>query len=117
MNRILYVVGFGYIALCVSLVVNAVVTSRSSSANMPPAGLQVIEQPAPPPAPLTSGAQWFAAVKPYCNQVEVEVRTRFTPPPATSEGAGYSAACFAIQESAVRTSSICAGHRHSGACP
>jgi hypothetical protein len=95
MNRILYLVGFGYIALCVSLVVNAVVSSRSSAV-VPPAGLPVVVGPAPTPAPLMPGAQWFAAMKPYCNQVEVEVRTRFTPPPSTSEGAGYLAACFAL---------------------
>ena len=95
MNRILYLVGFGYIALCVSLVVNAVV-SRRSSASMPPAGLLAAVDPPTVRAPLTPGAQWFAAMKPFCNEVEVEVRTRFTPPPSTSEGAGYSAACFAL---------------------
>jgi hypothetical protein len=35
-------------------------------------------------------------MKPYCNPVEVEVRSRYTPPPNTGEGAGYSAACFAL---------------------
>jgi hypothetical protein len=48
------------------------------------------------PAARGSGAQWFAAMKQYCNPVEVDVRVRYTPPPATSDGAGYAAACFAL---------------------
>ena len=59
--------------------------------------LAVAPTPAPqPPRATSSAAQWFAEMKPFCNSVEVEVRHRFTPPPATSDGAGYSAACFAL---------------------
>ena len=35
-------------------------------------------------------------MKPYCNAVEVEVRQQQSPPPATLNGAGYSAACYAL---------------------
>jgi hypothetical protein len=52
--------------------------------------------PMPAPAAGTSGEQWFAGIKQYCNSVEVDVRMRYTPPPSTSEGAGYAAACFAL---------------------
>jgi hypothetical protein len=51
---------------------------------------------------MTSGAQWFAATKSYCNQVEVDVRARNSPPPATSDGAAYAAACFALAGKIVR---------------
>jgi hypothetical protein len=94
MNRILYIVGFTYVGLCAALVARAL-TARAA-VNL----VTVVNPPSPaqidPPAPATNGAQWFARIKPFCNQVEVEVRTRFTPPPATSEGAGYAAACFAL---------------------
>lgn len=48
------------------------------------------------PAPQTSVYSWFAAVKPYCNRVEVETRLRQTPAPSSFEGASHSAACFAL---------------------
>lgn len=43
-----------------------------------------------------SAEQWFAAVKPYCNAVEVEVTQRQHPAPRTTAGQGYSAACYAL---------------------
>ncbi len=43
-----------------------------------------------------SAGAWFQAAKPYCNSVEVETRLRFDPPPATTEGTAYSAACYAL---------------------
>jgi hypothetical protein len=50
---------------------------------------------APPPA-ATSEVAWFRQVKPYCNTVEVETVARRSAPPATTAGAGYYAACFAL---------------------
>ena len=92
MNRLLYLIGFAYIGLCATLVVRAV---RGRQA-IPPM-VTVAPPPVPPAPPIGSAAeQWFATMKPYCNPVEVEVRSRYTPAPATSEGAGYSAACFAL---------------------
>ena len=50
-----------------------------------------------PSAPFRGAAgEWFAQVKPFCNAVEVEVRQQHLPAPATVEGAGYSAACYAL---------------------
>jgi hypothetical protein len=93
MNRLLYLAGFAYIALCATLVVRAVREGRTT----PPGMAYPAPPPPAPPAPVeTMGEQWFAAMKPYCNPVEVDVRARYTPPPPTSEGAGYSAACFAL---------------------
>ena len=48
-------------------------------------------------APAASpGAAWLAAVKPYCNAVEVETRVRLEPPPDGVDGAAHAAACFAL---------------------
>src|SRR5215213_5003388 len=94
MNRLLYLIGFAYIGLCATLVVRAV-RERQVAYVGPP---RDFAPPPVPPAPPSGSAaeQWFAAMKQYCNPVEVDVRTRYTPPPNTSEGAGYSAACFAL---------------------
>jgi tetratricopeptide (TPR) repeat protein len=35
-------------------------------------------------------------MKPFCNAVEVDVRQQQLPPPPGAEGAGYSAACYAL---------------------
>ena len=91
MNRFYYFAGFAFIALCGVVVVREVISR-------PPDYTQAAPVPAPDPvAPSGSDAQrWFASMKPYCNPVEVDVRTRYTPPPATTEGAGYHAACFGL---------------------
>jgi hypothetical protein len=44
----------------------------------------------------TAADEWFAAVKPFCNALEVETATAQLPPPEDLEGRGYAAACFAI---------------------
>ena len=87
MNRALYAAGWGYVALC-----GVVLVTRSAAAPVARGG--------EPPAPATpfrgAAGEWFAGVKPFCNAVEVEVRQQQTPPPAGVEGAGYSAACYAL---------------------
>lgn len=39
---------------------------------------------------------WFAAVRPYCNPVEVETRLRWNGPPETEHGTMNEAACYAL---------------------
>jgi tetratricopeptide (TPR) repeat protein len=39
---------------------------------------------------------WFAAIRPYCNSVEVDTRLTWLPVPPTSEGAMREAACYAL---------------------
>ena len=92
MNRFYYFAGFAYIALCGVLVARELMSQRVD----PPVAYIAPAVPDPPPPAATGGQQWFAAMKPYCNPVEVEVRTRYAPPPATTEGAGYHAACFGL---------------------
>src|SRR5438093_9397191 len=87
MNRALYVAGLSYVALCGVVLANA-------GSSLPPA------RGGEPPSPATpyqgSAGSWFSQVKPFCNAVEVEVRQQQSPPPASAEGAGYSAACYAL---------------------
>jgi hypothetical protein len=79
MHRTLYLLGIGYLAIC------GVVWLRRESppeeTNTPPGG---------------SGQAWYAAIKPFCNAVEVEVAQRNRPAPSTVEGQGFSAACYAL---------------------
>jgi hypothetical protein len=87
MNRALYAAGWGYVALC-----GVVLATRAGPV---PAGRG--GEPVSPVAPFRGEAgEWFAKVKPFCNAVEVEVRQKYVPPPATVDGAGYSAACYAL---------------------
>ncbi|HEY7635461.1 MAG TPA: hypothetical protein VH763_07960 [Gemmatimonadales bacterium] len=87
MNRTLYVAGVSYVALCGVVLANA-----GSSPTVPRGG----EPPSTAMPYQGSAGTWFSQVKPFCNAVEVEVRQQQTPPPSSAEGAGYSAACFAL---------------------
>jgi hypothetical protein len=87
MNRALYAAGWGYVALC-----GLVLATRPSAA--PP--VRGGEPPAPVSAYQGAAGEWFAGVKPFCNAVEVEVRQQQAPAPEGVEGAGYSAACYAL---------------------
>lgn len=55
---------------------------------------------------FSSAAGWFAEIKPYCNSIEVESKMALFPPPDTTDGAGYSAACFALAGKIDRASNI-----------
>jgi hypothetical protein len=87
MNRALYVAGISYVALC------GVVLAKSRSA---PSYVGSGEPPAAAMPYEGSAGAWFSQVKPFCNSVEVEVRQQQMPAPASAEGAGYSAACYAL---------------------
>jgi hypothetical protein len=93
MKRIYYVLGWGYVAACMFLTLRARPLPRVTVADP-----QATHDPAPAPtvAGAADGAEWFRRVKPYCNAVEVHVLQRQMTPPATSDGAGYHAACFAL---------------------
>jgi serine/threonine protein kinase len=43
-----------------------------------------------------TGRDWFNAIKPRCNAVEVVTAINSTPPPTNWEGTGYAAACYAL---------------------
>ena len=86
MKRLYYMLGWGYVlACCCLLVVNAHNRSLVNSS-----GSSVYA------APTSDAVQWFRRVKPYCNSVEVQTIQQQSPPPNTTAGAGYHAACFAL---------------------
>jgi hypothetical protein len=87
MHRALYVAGWGYVALC------GVVVATSGESASPSRGRPPIVASARFGGPA---GEWFAQVKPFCNAVEVEVRQQQLPPPGGVDGAGYSAACYAL---------------------
>ena len=85
MHRPLYLIGIGYLAIC------GVVVLRHRAS--PPVGTGQVLSAA---SFAGSAGEWFAAMKPYCNAVEVELAQRQHPPPPTLEGQGLSAACYAL---------------------
>src|SRR4051812_5571194 len=88
MRRVYRLLGWSYVALCVALVV-AFLRTRATSR-------EELQEPPAPAAMDASAAAWFRRVKPYCNSVEVTTLERTSPPPATVDGAGFHAACFAL---------------------
>ena len=86
MHRALYVAGWGYVALC------GWVVATHGAPGLPPAPTR----PHPVAAFGGGAGEWFTRVKPFCNAVEVEVRQQQLPPPGGVDGAGYSAACYAL---------------------
>ena len=88
MTRAHYLFGWGYVAICGALLLGArprggAETSRTTYEAAPTTGGDAAEV-------------WWRRVRPYCNAVEVRVLQRQTPPPSTTAGAGYMAACFAL---------------------
>jgi hypothetical protein len=83
MHRALYLAGVGYLAVCGMLVLRHQ-TSHSSAPEQLPAMFS------------GSASAWFTAMKPLCNAVEVKLAQQTHPAPATLEGQGYSAACYAL---------------------
>jgi tetratricopeptide (TPR) repeat protein len=87
MTRTHYLLGWGFVAICVALVLGARSEAAGSSSERSE------------PAAASGGdraEEWFRRARPYCNAVEVRVLQRQTAPPATTAGAGYHAACFAL---------------------
>src|SRR5215204_7831820 len=106
MQRFLYFAGFVYIALCGAVVARQLTTRTLRSV---PAVAIPVDSPPNRPSTFTSGAQWFASMKQFCNPVEVDVRARYSPAPSTSDGAGYVAACFALAGKLDRARTIIEG--------
>jgi len=90
MTRAHYLFGWGFVAICVALVLGA-----SSKSNGTSSERTAYSGPAAP-AGSERAEEWFRRARPYCNSVEIRVLLRQTAPPATTAGAGYHAACFAL---------------------
>src|SRR2546429_292051 len=84
MNRPLYLLGFGYLAICGAVVLR----HRAGPLRGP--------EHSPVAASFGGSAgEWFSSIKPYCNSVEVELAQRQHPAPATLRGQGDGAARYA----------------------
>ena len=91
MTRAHYLAGWGFVAICLALLLGA-----SGNGRRPTRSTRSTSY-APPGASGAEAAEvWFRRARPYCNAVEVRVLQRQTAPPATAAGAGYHAACFAL---------------------
>ena len=88
MHRAFHIAGWGYVAICAALVARA---RRPATAVGAAGGPVAVVAGA-----SSDGAVWFRRVRPYCNSVEVSVLQRHTPAPATLDGQGYRAACYAL---------------------
>jgi hypothetical protein len=85
--RSLYLLGLAYLAVSLYALWRGPVPAPVFH----PAGAEAVVQ-----EPGSAGAAWFARAKPSCNALEVETLQRQLPPPATLEGAGYGASCWAL---------------------
>jgi hypothetical protein len=85
MHRALYLTGLGYLAICGAVVLRH--RTHPSAPVQPTTGTVGFDG---------SASQWFVVMKPFCNAVEVEVVHNRHPAPPTTEGHGYSAACYAL---------------------
>ncbi len=83
--RSVYLIGFLYLAVCGYAWWRGPASTHASYTAAP-----TIVRPG------SSAWEWFRAIKPYCNTLEVETAHRRAPPPETFEGAGFSAACYAL---------------------
>jgi len=92
MLRPLYVLGIAYAALC-AFAIGATGVERAERTTGGTGGQErfVVSF-----TPSTDAGRWLATVRPFCNPVEVEVRLRELPPPATADGAAHAAACLAL---------------------
>lgn len=82
--RLLYILGWGYVAIAGALTMRA-----AQPQSYPP--MTVLGAPVGSPA-----VQWFNAARAHCNPVEVAVMMNRTPPPADWQGQAYGAACLAL---------------------
>jgi len=88
MSRALHLSGWVYVAVCAWVLVGALKRGRRPE--------RPVAQHAAAPQFGGSGAEWFAAMKPYCNAVEVEIQQQRHPAPQGLAGAGFGAACYAL---------------------
>lgn len=94
MTRAHYLLGWGYVTICVVLVLGA---RRQLSNDATDDVVQTgAASTAGPRGAASDAEEWWRRARPYCNAVEVRVLQRQTAPPATVTGAGYHAACFAL---------------------
>jgi hypothetical protein len=86
-HRALYLAGVGYLAICGMVVVRHRQAQSRAAESKPSLSSPEVVGP---------GVALWMRVKSRCNSVEVEVAHRMLPAPATLDGQGFSAACYAL---------------------
>jgi serine/threonine protein kinase len=76
------------LGVCMGLPLAAVLISARSP--------EVTQVPTRTTAPSSDGAQWFARVRGGCNHLEVGRLMLNSPPPRSTDGAGFGAGCYAL---------------------
>ncbi len=91
MPRAYRLLGWGFVAIALWFVVRAPAPVAAI------AQTQVAQTNGTAPVTIGNDAEsWFRRAKPYCNAVEINVLQNREQPPATTQGAAYHAACFAL---------------------
>lgn len=85
--RTLYLLGCAHLALSLFALWRGPLPARPYAA--PGGGAVVV-------ASGTDAVAWFAGIRPSCNALEVAMAQDLRPAPATVDGAGYAAACWAL---------------------
>lgn len=85
MNRILYLIGWGYVLIAGALVV------REREPDLRP-----LVHSLPAVRYTTDAGAWFARIRARCNPLEIDLALRNSQPPAGWEGDAYAAACEAV---------------------
>jgi len=86
MNRALYLLGWGYVAIA---------SAVAFRASRPDIWAEPVDL-TPAIFAGTDAGTWFTSIKPRCNALEVELSLQSSPPPSGWEGAGYAASCWAV---------------------
>lgn len=80
--KLLYLVGSGYLAICLGALLLRPLTPSTHAMAATFA--------------VPADDAWFARMKPFCNAVEVDFAHQRSPAPSSARGAGYSAACYGL---------------------
>jgi len=91
MQRAWYLAGWGYVAIAAAVVYRALNPGVAPGMLATPPELAVVSS-----FGGTEAARWFAAVRPHCNALEVNLQMQSSPPPDGWEGAGFGASCHAV---------------------
>ncbi|MGH8435640.1 MAG: hypothetical protein ACRERX_14450 [Pseudomonas sp.] len=118
--RVLYIIGWGYIAIASALIYRAAHPPRLAEPGqleMPDPQVAPLGTAPMPPAPVAES--WFERVRAHCNPVEVEVTLSSNPAPADWQNQSYAAACYAlagkIQRAIERIEALSAEQQQSAA--
>ena len=91
-SRVLAGLTSGFVMVGVGAVLVSMATRQSSSISGPaPVSVTTVV-----PSEPSTGAEWLAEMRPYCNPVDVTTRMGWNPAPPSVDGEMHRAACLAL---------------------